>query len=126
MKADVRALIAKGRRSLRAARRLFREADYDFSVSRAYYGMFYLAEALLLQRGLSLSKHAGVLAALHERYVKTGRLPRRLHQALHRAFEARQQGDYGFEEPFPRSEAKELLTSAGAFLKAAESLLRAP
>lgn len=124
MKADVRALIAKGRRSLKAAQRLFQETDYDFSASRAYYAMFYLAEALLLQRGLSFSKHAGVLAALYEQYVKPGRLPQTLHRALHRAFEARQQGDYGFEEPFPRNEAKELLAGAEDFLKAATALLK--
>lgn len=124
MKSEVRALIAKSRRSLKAAQRLFQEADYDFSASRAYYAMFYLAEALLVRRGLSFSKHGGVLAALHEQYVKTGRLSRTLHQALHRAFEARQLGDYGFEEPFPRREAERLLGDAEEFFKVAAALLK--
>lgn len=37
---------------------------YDFAVSRAYYTMFYVAEALLDQEGLSFSSHAAIISAL--------------------------------------------------------------
>lgn len=36
---------------------------YDFAVSRAYYAMFYIAEAFLLGQDLSFSSHAGVISA---------------------------------------------------------------
>jgi len=72
MTAESEALIAKGRRSLAAGRRLFQAGDYDFAASRAYYAMFYLAEALFLSKGLSFGKHAAVIAAFGQQFVKTG------------------------------------------------------
>ena len=37
----------KAKRSLKVANKLFESKDYDFAVSRAYYSMFYIAEAFL-------------------------------------------------------------------------------
>ncbi len=51
-------LLAKARRSVKAAERLLQAGDYDFAVSRAY-GMFYVAQALLLTRDVRRSKHSG-------------------------------------------------------------------
>ena len=63
MTSDQAALLRKAHTSLRAARLLAKDQLYDFAVSRAYYTMFYMAEALLLGQGLSYSKHSAVLAA---------------------------------------------------------------
>lgn len=48
MKEEISKLIKKAQRSLNAAIELYKMGDYDFSVSRAYYAMFYCAEALLI------------------------------------------------------------------------------
>jgi len=56
MTEEIDKLLRKAKRSLEAAKRLFDEGDYDFSVSRAYYSMFYCAEALLLTKNLSFYK----------------------------------------------------------------------
>jgi uncharacterized protein (UPF0332 family) len=53
------ALLQKAQDSLRGARLLAGDGLYDFAVSRAYYTMFYAAEALLLGQRLSFSKHSG-------------------------------------------------------------------
>jgi len=50
------ALVRKARDSVRAARLLHNGNLYDFAISRAYYAMFYVAEALLLGEGLAFSK----------------------------------------------------------------------
>jgi len=52
----VRYLVKKAERSLKVAKQLFLEGHYDFSISRAYYAMFYCAEALLFARDMSFSK----------------------------------------------------------------------
>lgn len=57
MKPDILALIDKAKDSLGAARILIRDGYFDFAASRAYYAIFYIAEAMLLQLGLSYSKH---------------------------------------------------------------------
>ncbi len=49
MTEEIDKLVRKAKRSLEAAKRLFDDADYDFSVSRAYYSMFYCAGALLFR-----------------------------------------------------------------------------
>jgi len=67
---EVRELIAKAERSLRAAERLLEAGDHDFAVSRAYYAMFYAARALLLTRNVRRSKHSGVLAAFNSEFVR--------------------------------------------------------
>jgi uncharacterized protein (UPF0332 family) len=59
---EVAALFEKAGRSFTAARLLLDEGDADFAVSRAYYGYFYVAEGLLLTKGLRFSRHGQVIA----------------------------------------------------------------
>lgn len=47
---------------------------HDFAASRAYYAAFDDATAVLLNEGLDFSKHSGVIASIHQRFVKTGKL----------------------------------------------------
>lgn len=51
------ALLIRARDSLSAARNLLRDGFSDFSASRAYYALFYVAEALLAHIGQSYSSH---------------------------------------------------------------------
>lgn len=48
---EAEALIEKAKEGLDAARSLLRDGYPDFSASRAYYAMFYVAEALLAITG---------------------------------------------------------------------------
>jgi uncharacterized protein (UPF0332 family) len=48
MSPEVKALLHKAGESLQAAELLQREGYLDFAASRAYYAMFYAAQALLL------------------------------------------------------------------------------
>jgi uncharacterized protein (UPF0332 family) len=122
MTLEVSELLTKSRRSLGAARRLYADGDFDFAVSRAYYAMFYLAEALLLQRGLAFSRHGGVIAALQRQFVSGGQLAQGHHAALQRAFDNRNIADYDVD-PVTQEIASGTLADAEAFLRAAEPLL---
>ncbi|MDI6884789.1 MAG: HEPN domain-containing protein [archaeon] len=88
-------LIKKAKESLEAAKHLFKNGYTDFSASRSYYTMFYTAEALLLTKNLSFSKHKAVISALGKEFVKTGLIPPSLHRYISDAFDIRQAGDYG-------------------------------
>ncbi|MBN1899928.1 HEPN domain-containing protein [Candidatus Sumerlaeota bacterium] len=48
---------------------------FDFAASRAYYTAFYCATAVLLNDGLDFSKHSGVIASIHQRFVKISFIP---------------------------------------------------
>jgi uncharacterized protein (UPF0332 family) len=75
-------LLAKSARSLAAAIELNRTGFPEFAVSRAYYSMFYVAEAFLINEGLSYSSHAAVIAAFGRLFAKTGRVPVTFHRYL--------------------------------------------
>lgn len=124
MTADVQPLVDKGRRSLETARRLLRDRDFDFATSRAYYAMFYLAEALLLSHGFEADSHSGVLVLLHREFVRTGLLDPAHARALEVGREERNFGDYDYEEQFTEARAKKAVERAEAFIGAAERLLR--
>ena len=87
-------LLQKAARRIRSARVLVAEGDYDSAVSRAYYAMFYVAEALLLSKGLAYSKHSAVIAAFGKELAKEGVLPVELHAYLREASDARNVADY--------------------------------
>ncbi|MGA9099298.1 MAG: HEPN domain-containing protein, partial [Methanotrichaceae archaeon] len=59
---EIRALLEKADRSLRASRNLIESGDYDFLISRAYYAMFYCGEAVLLTKYMEFSKNSAVIA----------------------------------------------------------------
>ncbi len=52
------ALLKKASDSLQAAQLLTDQGYHDFAMSRAYYAMFYIAQAFLVGEGLTFSKHS--------------------------------------------------------------------
>ena len=118
MTVEIRKLVEKGARSLTSADNVFQDGDYDFPVSRAYYAMFYLAEAALLSRGMTFSSHGAVISAFGRDLVKPGHLPARLHKTLHEGFMERMVGDYDAGEPYPRERAEGVLAGARDFVTA--------
>jgi len=46
--------------------------EWNPCVNRLYYACFYAVSALLIQQGLSSSKHTGVRSLFNRHYVKTG------------------------------------------------------
>jgi len=121
---SIKALCEKSLRSLSAAEVLIKHGDFDFAVSRTYYAMFYMAEALLLLGNKSFSSHSAVIAALHKEFVKTGKLPQRMHSALHVAFGLRQKGDYLSQTVVTEGAAQDILKSAREFVEFAQGLIK--
>lgn len=113
---EIRELLDKARRSLHAAERLLRDGDNDFAVSRAYYAMFYAAQALLLTRDVRRSKHSGVIAAFNEHFIQSEELPRQLFLRLRDGFEDRAEGDYGLTV-ISGEQARAGITAAREFLE---------
>ena len=117
------ALVEKARSSLQAARLLSDEGYFDFAVARAYYTMFYLAEALLLGEDRAFSKHGAVIAAFGQLFAKTGRLPVEFHRYLIEGADSRNVGDYDTGPGLSGEDAAEQIDRAEQFLAAANGLL---
>ncbi len=116
-------LLKKAARALRVAERLRKSRDAEFAVGRAYYVMFYVAQALLNERGLRFRKHAGIHGAFAEHFVKTGLLDKRYHRWLLAAFSKRITGDYGIEAEITADDAKILIEQAREFLETGKKFL---
>ena len=113
---EIASLVQKPRRYLSSADLLLREGDYESSVSRTYYAMFYCAQGMLLTKELSFSSHKGVLSAFGTHFVKTNVVPKEMGTELNRAFQRRQMGDYGHTFVISREEAEEMLASGRQFV----------
>lgn len=123
MSQEVSGLLSKAERSIAAASTLLRTGDTDFAASRAYYAMFCAAEALLLSRGLSFSKHTGVHAAFGKHFAKSGEFHSKYHRWLLEAFAARIAGDYGADVVLVNTDVEETIQRADAFLQATREYL---
>jgi uncharacterized protein (UPF0332 family) len=120
---EVESLINRARKYIKSAATLIAEEDYESSVSRSYYAMFYCIEALLLTKGLSFSSHKGVISSFGQFFVKTGIFDKELSREVNRAFEKRQLGDYEYTFVISSVEAEEILKSARGFKEKVESYL---
>jgi uncharacterized protein len=117
-------LLVQARDSLAAAKILDAQGYHGFAASRAYYAMFYIAEAFLLGRELAYSRHSGVHAAFGEHFVKTGVVPAEFHRYLIRGMEVRHAGDYGRgSTTVTPDEASEQIAHAEEFLRLGERLI---
>ena len=119
----IRYRLEQARTTLRDAQLLAAgEGSPHSIVNRAYYAMFYAAQALLLSHGIQVAKHSGALALFDQQFVKPGLLPKEMSKALHRAFEWRQIGDYRVWH-FTNEQALEILQQAEAFVQTVHAYL---
>jgi uncharacterized protein (UPF0332 family) len=125
MKEISRLLLDKAQRAIQAAQALLIAGDFpDFAIGRAYYAMFYIAEALLEEKDLRFSKHGGVHGAFGEHYVKTGLFDPKFHRWLLNAFDTRIEGDYGAEVIVVTDDAEKLIHQAEEFLEVSRDYLK--
>lgn len=117
-------LTAKANKFLKTSELALNNGDYDSSVSRSYYAMFFMAEAVLLKSGLRSSSHKGVISLFGEHFVKTGILGEELGRSLRRAFDLRQKGDYSVEFPITENAAEICLQKAKAFISELGTFLK--
>jgi len=119
-------LLDKADRSIRAAESALGGGHLEAAASRAYYAMFYVAEALLNEKSLKFRKHGGVHAAFGEHFVKSGVLDAKYHRWLLAAFNKRITADYGIDVQLTAAEVQDLLTQAREFAQAAGRYLHPP
>ena len=116
---EQRELLLKAQQSLEAAKLLLTNNYPDYATSRAYYAMFYIAEAFLEGKGLSFSKHSAVIAAFGREFAKTQLVPTNFHRFLIEAQELRTTGDYGQLNAVTTDQAAEQIDRAEEFLSLA-------
>jgi len=121
---EITANLQRAEASIRAAKELASKSYYDFVASRAYYAAFYAATALLLSKELEFSRHSGVIASIHQRFVKTGKLDKRHGKNLNWLFELRGVGDYGATIHVSQQDAVRAIEIAEDFLETTKLLIQ--
>ena len=109
--------------NLQVARELLEKGYHDVSASRSYYAAFYAASALLLNKGIDTSKHSGVIALVHQHFVKSDKLSKEQGRNLNWLFELRSVGDYGVSLHVGSDDARKAVSIAETFLAAVKTLL---
>lgn len=89
MREEQAVLLKQAHDSIDIAATILRDGYPGFSAARAYYAMFYVTEALFLEKGEAFSKHIGLIAAFSKEYVKTGIFDKKFSTYLREGFELR-------------------------------------
>ncbi len=116
-------LVEKAAESLDAARELQAKAHHGFAASRAYYAMFYTAEAALLHKDLQFKKHSAVHAYFNKLFVKTGVFPHEMFDSLKGTSDLRTVGDYSTVR-VEQEDAAQAIANAEEFTAAVREYLR--
>ncbi|MBI5825608.1 MAG: HEPN domain-containing protein [Chloroflexi bacterium] len=123
MKEESSLLLFRAEEAIESADLLLEQGYLADSISRAYYAMFYIAEALLNEKDLSFSKHGNVHGAFGEHFIKTGILDKKYHKWLLEAFSRRIASDYDAAAKFQSSSVKTMIDQAWEFLETARNFL---
>ena len=116
--------LARAHQMLDTGRLTLDHQDLITTVNRAYYAVFYAANALLATRHLERSKHSGVIAAFREHFIKTGLIELEYSDWYGITLDTRQRGDYTLELALDERRARELIEQAERFVNRVERYLR--
>ncbi|PKO21788.1 MAG: DNA-binding protein [Chloroflexi bacterium HGW-Chloroflexi-1] len=123
-KQEIGLYIDHARKMLEVAAHNIADGFYGSAINRAYYAIFYAANALLVTRGVARGKHSGVIAAFREQFVKPGLIEAEYSRVYGRVMDNRHVSDYEIELGVEAEVAGADLRDARRFVERAESLLR--
>src|SRR5690625_7863407 len=86
-------LFNKAQKYLRSSALLLEMEDFDSSVSRAYFAMFYSSQAALMHNGGGLPTRQSIRGAFRDRYIETGVLPQHAGRVLPEAADLQEMAD---------------------------------
>lgn len=96
----------------------------ESAINRAYYAIFYAANAILATQGLTRSKHSGVIAAFRLHFVKPGAIEVEYGDIYGRVMDDRHISDYDVEALIERERAQVDLDDAHCFVNRIGDYLR--
>jgi uncharacterized protein (UPF0332 family) len=108
---------------LELAGRLLTSEDFGDAASRAYYAVFYSAQALLKAHGIKAVKHSSVASVFGREFAKTGRVDPKFHGIILNARQVRETADYEVFDEVSESTARLTVEDARSFILEIERLL---
>lgn len=100
-----------------------RLGHWTLAASRLYYATYYMASALLVDKGITARSHSGVIHILGSEFVKKDLLTKDEGRLISRLFGMRQSGDYDDLFDWTEEEVLPFFDKTRAFLKRMEDLI---
>ena len=121
---EVSLYIENAHEMLKAAHLMLDNDFYTSTINRAYYAIFYAANALLATKKMSQGKHTRVISAFRQHFIKTGVFLPEFSQIYGRALEDRHESDYEMGTEITREVAEANLVGAERFVQEIEQWLK--
>ena len=121
---EIRLYIEHARQMLEVATHNLDGGFYGSAINRAYYAIFYAANALLATQGLSRSRYSGVIASFRLNFVKPGIIEIEYGGIYGRVMDDRHITDYDVEVQIEPDRARADLDDAHLFVDRAERYLK--
>jgi uncharacterized protein (UPF0332 family) len=122
---EVALYVEHAQQMLQVADHNMADGFYASAINRAYYAIFYAANALLATKGLSRSKHSAVIATFRQHFVKPGLIEDEYSDIYSRVMDDRHKADYDIvESTVDPARAQTDLEDARHFVKRVERYLK--
>ena len=102
---------------------LITSKKYDAAVTRIYYGIFYIINALATIDNFSTSKHSQLIGYFNKEYVKEKIIDPKIGKFLNRAYELRTKSDYGEFTNYSDEEVKSYFEEMKDFIYTIEEII---
>jgi uncharacterized protein (UPF0332 family) len=124
-KREVRLYVEHAHQMLEVAEHNLADGFFGSTINRAYYAIFYAANALLATKGISRNKHSGVIAAFRQNFVKPGMIEIEHSDVYGRVMDNRHVSDYEIGILVDAGSARRDLQDARRFVLRIEQFLKA-
>lgn len=121
---ETQSYLARAHEMLRVAKFNLDEGFRTTAVNRAYYAIFYAANALLATKGIARSKHSAVIASFRQEFIKSSNIEPEYSRIYGRVMDDRNISDYVIVEEIEFDRAKADLGDAEKFVNRVEKFLR--
>ncbi len=124
VKFRIKQLMELAEQALHTAQVNFEVGDFRATVNRAYYAIFYAANAMLLTIGEERRKHSGVISAFRSHFIKSGLIESEYSNIYGETLTIREDADYAIEIPIFADAAGLSLNQARRFVQRISEYLR--
>lgn len=115
--------LARAKKALLAANKLFEEELYEDSVSRTYYAVLHAAKAALAALGIEPESHDAVRRLFGLYLVKSGKIEKEFSKILTAEYEDREIADYAADIEIGQERADLRVRQAEQFIQRIEKYL---
>ena len=123
MNDQIDSLLKKSQKFLRSAAVLYELEDFDSCTSRAYFSMFYAAQAALHTESKAPFSRQRIRSEFIDKFVHNGPLPERAAEVFERASELQEVADYAPTSAVSQTDAELILAESEAFVNSLTNMI---